>query len=103
MKKEKKDVKKVIKHLKGDIQTFKKEAAEDRELIGSLHKSRKSEKRDKRGHEKKESAKQEKIETVMREFKDKRLKSSSGAPVKKRDQAVAIAMSEAGIKKKKNK
>ena len=36
-----------------------------------------------------------KIAKVMGEFKDKKLKSSSGQKVKSRDQAVAIAMSEA--------
>ena len=36
-----------------------------------------------------------KIGKVMGEFKDKKLKSSSGQKVKSRDQAVAIAMSEA--------
>ena len=33
--------KKVVSHLKGDIKTFKSEAAEDRELIGSLKKKKK--------------------------------------------------------------
>jgi hypothetical protein len=37
-----------------------------------------------------------KIGKVMGEYKDVKLKSSSGQPVKSRDQAVAIAMSEAG-------
>ncbi len=37
----------------------------------------------------------EKIGKVMGEYKDKKLKSSSGQKVKSRDQAVAIAMSEA--------
>jgi hypothetical protein len=37
---------------------------------------------------------------VMREYKSGALKSSSGEKVTKRDQAVAIAMSEAGYKKK---
>ena len=36
-----------------------------------------------------------KIGMVMGEYKDKKLKSSSGQKVKSRDQAVAIAMSEA--------
>jgi hypothetical protein len=36
-----------------------------------------------------------KIAKVMGEFKDKKLMSSSGQKVKSRDQAVAIAMSEA--------
>jgi hypothetical protein len=36
-----------------------------------------------------------KIAKVMGEFKDKKLKSSSGQKVKSRDQAIAIGMSEA--------
>jgi hypothetical protein len=40
-----------------------------------------------------------KIAKVMGEFKDKKLKSSSGNRVKSRDQAVAIAMSDAKCKK----
>lgn len=32
---------KVLSHLKGDIKTFKSEAAEDRELIGYLKKKKK--------------------------------------------------------------
>jgi hypothetical protein len=42
-----------------------------------------------------------KIAKVMGEFKDKKLKSSSGQKVKSRDQAVAIALSEAKRVKKK--
>ncbi len=42
-----------------------------------------------------------KIAKVMGEFKDKKLKSSSGKMVKSRNQAVAIAMSEAERVKKK--
>jgi hypothetical protein len=42
----------------------------------------------------------EKIGKVMGEFKDKKLKSSSGQKVKSRDQAVAIAMSEAKMPKR---
>ena len=38
-----------------------------------------------------------KIGKVMGEYKDKKLKSSSGQKVKSRDQAVAIAMSEAKL------
>lgn len=41
----------------------------------------------------------EKIGKVMGEYKDKKLKSSSGKKVTSRKQAVAIAMSEAGRKK----
>lgn len=36
-----------------------------------------------------------KVKKVMHEFKAKTLKSSSGAPVTKRSQAIAIAISEA--------
>ena len=41
-----------------------------------------------------------KIEKVMGEYKDKKLMSSSGQKVKTRNQAVAIAMSEAKMMKK---
>ena len=41
-----------------------------------------------------------KVETVMHEFKEGDLKSSSGDKVKSRKQAVAIAMSEADIPQK---
>ena len=41
-----------------------------------------------------------KIAKVMGEYKDKKLMSSSGQKVKSRDQAVAIAMSEAKRVKK---
>lgn len=44
-------------------------------------------------------AQKRKIEKVMHEFKEGDLKSSSGDKVKKRDQAVAIAMNEAGVSK----
>jgi hypothetical protein len=43
----------------------------------------------------------EKIAKVMGEYKDKKLKSSSGQKVKSRDQAIAIALSEAKRMKKK--
>jgi hypothetical protein len=43
---------------------------------------------------------QAKVRKVMREFKAGTLKSSSGEPVKSRQQAIAIAMSEAGMEKK---
>jgi len=42
-----------------------------------------------------------KIGKVMGEYKDKKLKSSSGQKVKSRDQAIAIALSEANRMKKK--
>ena len=41
-----------------------------------------------------------KVTKMMREYKAGKLKSSSGQKVKSRDQAVAIAMSEAGYKQK---
>ena len=43
--------------------------------------------------------KQAKVRKVMKEFKAGTLKSSSGEPVKSRQQAIAIAMSEAGMTK----
>jgi hypothetical protein len=42
----------------------------------------------------------EKVRTVMREFEAGTLKSSSGEPVKNRQQAIAIALSEAGMSQK---
>lgn len=45
---------------------------------------------------------QEKVHVVMKEFKRGTLRSGSGAKVKSRDQAIAIAMSEAGMSKKKD-
>lgn len=44
-----------------------------------------------------------KVHKVMEEFKSGTLKSSSGQKVTERSQAVAIAMSEAGMTKKKLK
>ena len=44
---------------------------------------------------------QRKVAKVMREYKAGTLKSSSGDKVTNQKQAVAIAMSEAGIKQKK--
>lgn len=49
------------------------------------------------------SKKQKKVKKVMGEFKSGDLKSSSGDQVTNPKQAIAIAMSEAGIKKKKGK
>lgn len=46
--------------------------------------------------------KHKKVAKVMREFKAGTLKSSSGEPVKNYKQAVAIAMSEAGMSMKKD-
>jgi hypothetical protein len=47
--------------------------------------------------------KQKKIAKVMREFKGGKLKSSSGDPVKSPQQALAIALSEAGMTRKPKK
>jgi hypothetical protein len=44
---------------------------------------------------------QRKVSKVMREYKAGKLKSSSGEKVTSQKQAVAIAMSEAGMSKKK--
>jgi len=56
----------------------------------------------KKGKEsKKETKKQKKVHKVMREFKEGTLHSGKGGPeVKDREQAIAIALSEAGIKRK---
>lgn len=49
-------------------------------------------------------AKQAKVKKVMKEYKAGTLHSGKGGPVvKKRKQAIAIAMSEAGMKKKMGK
>jgi hypothetical protein len=44
--------------------------------------------------------KNSKVRKVMGEFKDGKLKSSSGHKVTKRNQAMAIALSEAGVNRK---
>jgi hypothetical protein len=50
-----------------------------------------------------EKGKQDKVEKVMKEFKEGALKSSSGDKVESRKQAIAIALSEAGKSKNKKK
>lgn len=91
--------KKVLKHLKKDIETFKHEAKEDRELIKDLKKKPKA---------KKKAAPKKKFKKVMKEFSEKELHSGSktGPRVTNPKQAVAIAYSEqrkAGKSKKKGK
>ena len=119
-----KSKKKVIKHLKGDIKNFKHEAKEDKDLIKALkHKkpaTKKDEKHESKKHEMhekkkvaakkpakhKETAKEKsKVARVMREYKNDELHSGSkkGPKVSSRKQAIAIAMSEAGLSKKKHK
>lgn len=46
---------------------------------------------------------QKKVHKVMAEFKNSTLKSSSGQKVTSRKQAIAIALSEAGMSRKKKK
>ncbi len=62
-----------------------------------------SEKKLKERIESNDKKSQKKVHKVMKEFKEGKLKSSSGRKVKSRSQAVAIAMSEAGINKLKKK
>lgn len=50
--------------------------------------------------DKKKAKMQAKVAKVMREYKAGKLKSSSGDKVTSQKQAIAIAMSEAGIEKK---
>jgi hypothetical protein len=47
-----------------------------------------------------EDDKKDKVRKVIREFKQGKLRSGSGEKVTKRSQAVAIALSEAGLSKK---
>lgn len=46
---------------------------------------------------------QAKVRKVMREHKAGKLKSGSGAKVKSRKQAVAIALNEAGVRRKRKR
>lgn len=56
-----------------------------------------------KGGPKTKKGKQGKVHKVMSEFKSGSLKSSSGSKVTNRKQAIAIAMSEAGMSKKTKK
>lgn len=49
------------------------------------------------------AAKKRKVGKVLGEFKRKKLKSSSGRKVTSRKQAIAIALSEAGLARKRKK
>lgn len=93
---------KIIKHLKSDIKTFKKEAHEDRELIKDIKHKKHKEHKDMH-----KDVKKNKMEKVMSEFKEGDLHSSSkkGPIVKKRSQAIAIGLSEGrrAAKQKKKK
>ena len=108
----------VLKHLKDDKKTFKEESSDDTKLIKKIkgaamkQTSKKMEKAGKKAAKtlKKEVAagkKEEKVAKVMREFKAKKLHSSSkkGPIVKEKSQAIAIALSEArkAAKKKSKK
>lgn len=100
--------KKVASHLKQDIKSFKREAAEDKELMKSLKtkksahsKAKKKDPKPKRSIRSKKG--KDKVEKVMREYKEGTLHSGSkkGPVVKSRGQAIAIALSEARKKKTK--
>lgn len=101
---------KVIKHLKDDIETFNEEAHEDRKLIKDLKKLKtpKKKKVARKVSNKKKMIKlgerENKIRDVMEEFKEGELTmGKSGKPVKKRKQAIAIALSEARKKRGRKK
>ena len=96
--------KRVVKHLKSDIKTFKHEAEEDRELIHSLKKQPKAH------HSKKQSPKAKSfISKRMHEFKEGHMHSrvkKTGPLVTNPKQAIAISLSEArekGMKVSKKK
>jgi len=102
MKKKKGFIKsKVVKHLKGDIKTFKKEANEDREMIKSFSKPVK--KAAKRVVKDRKDEGKSKMDKVLHEFKEKELHmgSKKGPLVKKKSQALAIGYSESRRAKKK--
>lgn len=101
--------KKVIKHLKEDMETYKHESKEDEKLMKSMKKEVKH-KKPKESHKKpKESPKaKKKIEKVMHEYKEGELHEGSkkGPVVTGRKQAIAIALNVArkkGLKVPKKK
>jgi hypothetical protein len=88
---------KIKKHLKGDIETYKHEAKEDKDLMRDIdahYQSRPSYQKGKKS--------KSKVEKVMKEFKSGKLHSGSkkGPKVKNPKQAIAIALSEARRAKK---
>lgn len=113
-KKSSKKIGRVIKHLKGDIKSFKDEVAEDKELINELREPKKrgtpydkdvtpKRKRPKLKKAPKTPRAQAKIKKVMSEFKAGDLRSGSkrGPKVTNPKQAIAIAISESRRKKRK--
>jgi hypothetical protein len=102
--------KKVVRHLKDDIKMFKDEADEDKELIQELKDKKMAHKKPKKALKQlrkdiKKGKQEEKISDVMHEFKEKKLRSGSkkGPKVSSKKQALAIALREAGVPKKKKK
>ncbi len=100
--------KKVLKHLKGDIKTIKKEAKEDKELVKELKKpvkkvAKSHEKKETKSHEKKE--KKNKVAIDIDLMKKGKLHSGSkkGPIVKNPKQAIAIGLSQEKKSKKKHK
>lgn len=99
----KKSIKKtVVSHLKKDMADFKKEMSEDKKLINKLDlKHKDPKKKDPKPRTK--AGKREKVRVVMREFSENSLHSGSkkGPIVTNPKQAIAIALHEAGMSKKK--
>lgn len=114
--KKKSKLKKVVKHLKGDIKDFKKEASEDRSLLKELKhekkekqhiRSTKSNKHSKKATKRHDPKKKvgSKFEKVMHEWGENKLHAGSkkGPRVKSQAQALAIAFNEQRRAKKKRK
>jgi hypothetical protein len=99
-------VKRVVKHFKGNDSAFKREVNEDRKLMKVLKKkdtkikeikTKESKKKEVKKKDSLKEKKDKKIEKVMKEFKHGVLHSGSqhGPEVRKKSQAIAIALSEA--------